>query len=159
MIKQNHREEQVAIVLPSADGILKKRQFISKKNIYFYKMLREILPTNLVVLPKVVLGTVLQYNGNNLTKKNFLHKYIDFVIFDISDFEPLLAFDLTDFDSVVENMNLMRKDIIQVLNSNNIPCLCLPAKNSYDKKMIQNMIFSSLSNEKLKKIGVDYVRK
>lgn len=139
----------------SSDGFMVKPRFIKSQYIEMYRAIKSVLPENIIIQTKVTLDTFIMYNGYEFDKKKLLNKYVDMVIFAESDFMPILAIDLYNYDTTLESMQELRKDIVGLLNSCDIPCISLPVEMAKDLNNLQKTILGAMKESDLNKIGVN----
>lgn len=139
----------------SSDGYMAKPRFIKSQYIEMYRAIKSVLPENIVIQTKVTLDTFIMYNGYETDKKKLLTKYVDMVIFADSDFMPILALDLYNYDTTLESMQVLRKDIVGLLNSCGIPCISLPVEMAKDPANLQKTLLGAMKESDLNKIGVN----
>lgn len=139
----------------SSDGFMAKPRFIKSQYIEMYRAIKSVLPENIIIQTKVTLDTFIMYNGYEFDKKKLLNKYVDIVIFAESDFMPILALDLYNYDTTLESMQELRKDIVGLLNSCDIPCISLPVEMAKDLNNLQKTILGAMKESDLNKIGVN----
>lgn len=154
IVLSKHTAKHANHTFSSADGFMAKPRFIKSQYIEMYRAIKSVLPENIIIQTKVTLDTFILYNGYEVDKKKLLTKYVDMVIFAESDFMPILALDLYNYDTTLESMQVLRKDIVGLLNSCGIPCISLPVEMAKDPTNLQKTLLGAMKESDLNKIGV-----
>ncbi len=145
------------IVLVSIYGFRPKYPYEAKKSLLtkaefdFYKILKQAVPPNISIAPKVRLADIVTCSDADWSRgygSKISSKHIDFVLYDTMTANIILTIELDD----ASHNRPERKKRDQFLNElmvvTKVPFLRIPSALNYDKAEIKLMIEDSINNAK-----------
>ena len=111
-----------------------KQNLITPNEMDFFRIFRNILPNNYIILPQVPLSSVIEKKGNSY--KNELFRTIDFGIFTYY-FNPLLMIEINDKTHLQPERTYRDIKVYNICLNANLPILFLWTQ---DKKNIEYII-------------------
>ncbi len=115
-----------------------KKCLMSKSEIGYYNVLKELMPENYSVFPQINLAVFVSKNGNS-KYINELFRNVDFLITD-SWYNPIIAVEINDDSHNREERIERDEKVNNILEEAGIPLLTLWVKDGIDKQKISVQI-------------------
>lgn len=130
---------------------LGKQKFLIEEEIYFQEFLSSHLPKELVVFPRVTLGSILMPIGNKTQYNAISDKCVDYCIFLRDGMMPVLVIDLVYNGYSERLIPPLDKNILDALKIVRLPVLSVEVKDFYVASDIVREIMKILKMEPTKK--------
>jgi len=117
-----------------------KSEYLTKAELTFLSVLRQAVNGAYEIVPQVPLGSIVRVKNNS--KDYYAHynqidrKILDFVLFEIFSFKPLLVIELDDSSHNLPDRKNRDKFVDKVLEVVKLPILHIPVRNTYDTNEI-----------------------
>jgi len=121
-----------------------KSEYLTKAELVFLKVLRQAINGSYEIVTQVPLGSIVRVKSNSKNYYKYYNqidrKILDFVLFDKSNFKPLLVIELDDSSHNLPDRKNRDKFVDKVLGVVKIPILHLPTRYSYNtSELIDNI--------------------
>ena len=114
----------------------KKNTILNKTEMYFYKLLQEVVQGRAVIYPKIGLKEIFYVNSNNRSEQTTYYnridrKSIDFLICSINSLKPMCAVELTDSSDYSAEKCQKESFIDELFKKVDLPLVRFDIKKSY----------------------------
>lgn len=142
--KNNNKEKD-----PFSDGTnaLAKQKFLIKEEVYFQDFLSSHLPKDLIVFPRVTLGSILMPIGNKTQYNAVSDKVVDYCIFLKEGMMPVLVIDLVYNGYSERLIPPLDKSVLDALKIVRLPVMEVEVKDFYVASEIIKPIMKILKME------------
>lgn len=108
-----------------------KHKFLLPEELEFQQFMQAHLPKSMVIFPKVCLESITTPFGNRNQYNAIISKYLDFVIFQVSDMRPIIAVDLVHNASTNTNIEKYDKNVLAALKGIHLPVMKIMVQDFY----------------------------
>ena len=122
-VKKNFFDDDVHLSL--------KDKFLLPEELEFQKFMQDHLPKSMVIFPKICLESITKPFGNRNQYNAISSKYLDFVIFQVSDMRPIIVVDLIHNASGNTNVAKYDNDVKSALKGIHLPVMKIIVQDFY----------------------------
>ncbi len=128
--------------------VTKRNNFLTEKEYDFFKVLTKVATSlGYVAFPKVCVGSLVNCRVDDKRHRNSaLHSIVDFCLFSINDFSPVVVIDL--FDNTIGDQSLlgeMDSFIVRSLRYSGIPIFKISLNDGMDEEKLRKEILDEIS--------------
>jgi len=135
----------------TAPPYAKNRYLLSKAEKSFYLVLRQAVPTDHAIFPKVRVADVLHVRKGASHRQRFVNqitsKHFDFLICDRQWLEPRMAIELDDASHQRSDRSARDRFLVEATSAAGLPLLQCPARSSYNVNNLRAVIARKLNTE------------
>lgn len=106
-------------------------KFLLPEELEFQKFMQDHLPKSMVMFPKICLESITKPFGNRNQYNAISSKYLDFVIFQVSDMRPIIAVDLIHNASSNTNVAKYDNNVLAALKGIHLPVMRITVQDFY----------------------------
>jgi hypothetical protein len=126
-----------------------QKTILTKAEIYFFKSLREAIPEQFAIAPKVRMADIITCTDANWARgygAKISSKHIDFVLYDRETFEIKLAIELDDKSHQKSDRQKRDQFVNESFRTAQVPLLRVPTAQRYNANELRQAIEEAIKN-------------
>lgn len=144
--KGKHKDKHKEVANFKNDALVVNSNFLTRKELIFWKYICSILPNGFVCFPKVALCSLVSPNGDRVMFNLIAEKTLDFVIIHEQTLKPVLVIDIYNKSYADERLEAQDANVTNALENLKIKFISILVDVDFDKEKTKQEIFKLLEN-------------